>query len=126
MIATLEIAHYTGWSKDELFNWTADEIELALKHIEQKEKERWTKALMLEEYHILLTSEYNKKAGKSIVADTQAYKKAHKSANKIKEVLTGIVAEKTGGIQSSGLAPDVRVTEMTLEEYKKIKETSNL
>jgi hypothetical protein len=121
MLVALEIAHYTGWPKDEVFSWTADEIEMAINHIDTHKKEHWIKELMLVEYQILLTSEYNKKSGKTVVADTDAYRRAKKQADKIKEYLTGFKTEQAGGVESSGLAGAVRVTDMSVEEFIKIK-----
>jgi len=130
--AVLKIAHFTGFSKEEITGWTTDEIEEALRIINEDEQLQNAELFALIDYYILKTTKYTKNVGSDkrpkIVADKQARKKADKEAGRIRSVLTGQTLESEIDknirvFQGMGIASDYKVVKiMSVEEFVKEKQ----
>jgi len=82
--AILKIGHYTGFSKEEIQNWSLDEITKALTFIDEQEKINHTYQLAYHDYYFYLNraNQYDKK-------NQDKAKKDIRTAEKIRNNLTG-------------------------------------
>jgi len=118
--AVLKIAHYTGFPKDEILNWTADEINKAVELIDDEVKKQATLLFSVADYERLISLEPTNQDGS---INKNQKEKINGKAKKLRSVFTGEEVEtEVNNTRFFAMKNQRVVEEMTLEEFKKFKE----
>lgn len=122
--AIIRIAHYTGFAKSEILNWTIDEVNKALKIIKNEEQKQSLLLFAVADYSRLIELEPSNKDGTSNKSERA---KLMNKAQKIRSIFTGeeVEKEESNNIKFFSIRSERVVEEMTVEEYKKYKKENN-
>lgn len=117
--AVVMIAHFTGFSKQEILSWTLDEINKALEIIKNQERKQAHLLFAIADYERLINAEPTNSDGK--INTTEKDKLINKAKN-LRAVFTGEKVEKEDNNSKFFGMKNQRVAEeMTVEEFKKYK-----
>ena len=119
--AVIRIAHYTHFSKNEILNWTIDEIHKALSLIEVHEQKQAQLHFAIADYNILMDTVPTDKQGNVKSSEREDILA---QARKIRKHFTGEETEKENQINNLDIITKGGyniVGEMTKEEYLEAK-----
>lgn len=115
----LKIAHYTGFSKDEILSWTPDEINKAVEIINENDKKQAILLFSVADYNRIMNLEPTNKDG---TVNNNEKEKFNQKAKKLRSIFTGEEIEIDTKNNRFFEMKNQRVAEeMTVEEFKKYK-----